>query len=235
MNKYPWLVRVWNRNGDEYILRPHVGTHGACGGTIIASKYVLTAAHCVDKKNATGWFIRRHYAYELAVKVGDHKIQSDYDDNQGLPTRFINIVKIIQHPDWNGSGKGHPHEGNDVAILELAEELDLVVYTPACLAKASSGDKFNGKTAKAYGWGAISEIPWRSYPDDPYEIELRVRRGLTEWMDEISPQCGGTVLCAGLNNLDRGICLVSRQSRCVLLFVYLSFVACGLTANMFAG
>lgn len=40
---------------------------------------------------------------------------------------------------------------NDIAILELAEEVDLATYTPACLAKTSDTTTFDGKTALVYG------------------------------------------------------------------------------------
>ena len=42
-----------------------------------------------------------------------------------------------------------PH--NDIAIIELAEEVDLTTYTPACLAKSSNRTTFDGKTAWVYG------------------------------------------------------------------------------------
>ena len=40
---------------------------------------------------------------------------------------------------------------NDIAIIELAEEVDLSIYTPACLAKTSDTTTFDGKNAWVYG------------------------------------------------------------------------------------
>ena len=38
MNKYPWMVAI--------LLPSLFGDHPYCGGTLVASKYVITAAHC---------------------------------------------------------------------------------------------------------------------------------------------------------------------------------------------
>ena len=40
---------------------------------------------------------------------------------------------------------------NDIAIIELAQEVDLATYTPACLAKTSDTNTFDGKNAWVYG------------------------------------------------------------------------------------
>ena len=40
---------------------------------------------------------------------------------------------------------------NDITVIELAQEVDLTTYTPACLAKASDTTTFDGKNATAYG------------------------------------------------------------------------------------
>ena len=42
-------------------------------------------------------------------------------------------------------------DDNDIAIIELAEEVDLIIYTPACLAKTSDTTTFDGKNAWVYG------------------------------------------------------------------------------------
>ena len=41
--------------------------------------------------------------------------------------------------------------GNDIAIIELPEEVDLTLYTPACMAKTSDTTTFDGKNAWVYG------------------------------------------------------------------------------------
>ena len=51
----------------------------------------------------------------------------------------------IVHPDYNKDVA----ENNDIALLKLAEAVDLSIYTPACL-PASSAD-YVGQTAKVYG------------------------------------------------------------------------------------
>ena len=64
----------------------------------------------------------------------------------------VSVSVIVKHPDYDSS-----NTNNDIALLKLAEEVDLSIYTPACL-PASSAD-YVGQTAKVYG-GKISFI-WR--------------------------------------------------------------------------
>ena len=37
-NKYPWMVTFVSPDGSQWL---------GCGGTLVASKYVITAAHCM--------------------------------------------------------------------------------------------------------------------------------------------------------------------------------------------
>ena len=59
----------------------------------------------------------------------------------------------------------------DIAILELNEEVDLKIYTPACLAK--KGDNFIGQTATAAGWG-YTDKEEKLKPDVPHEAQFPV-------------------------------------------------------------
>ena len=65
-----------------------------------------------------------------------------------LAEMTIDVTSITIHEDydWRASNKD-----NDIAIIELAEEVDLTIYTPACLAKTSDTNTFDGKNAWVYG------------------------------------------------------------------------------------
>ena len=91
---------------------------------------------------------------------------------------------------------GQPAPGGafDISILELKpeDELDLSIYTPACLAKTSDRDSFDNQPAIVAGWGDLKED---GNPPDPYEprdVELMVRPvsvcpGLKNDGTEVSP------------------------------------------------
>ena len=166
MNKYPWLVRIF-LSGDE---------KGHCGGTLVASKYVITACHCLyeykEVEDSVGLYnpeatykpVREYKAREIEVSIGDHKL--DTTNETGREKR-VKIKSIKKHYKWN-----QPTNGYDIAILELEEEVDLTKYTPACLAKLTEGTKYDGEKAVTAGWG-LTEIPVVGqpfeYPNEPSE------------------------------------------------------------------
>ena len=53
---------------------------------------------------------------------------------------------MIIHEKYN-----HNTNDNDIAIIELPKEVDLNTYTPACMAKTTDTNNFDGKTAFVYG------------------------------------------------------------------------------------
>ena len=46
---------------------------------------------------------------------------------------------------------------NDIALLKLAEIVDLTIYTPACLPTVNKD--YTGQTSWVYGWGSTSQCP----------------------------------------------------------------------------
>ena len=65
-------------------------------------------------------------------------------------------------------------DGHDITILELAEELDLNVYTPACIAKTTDATTFDGQTATVAGWGVTSSGGSFPSPFVPHEVDVPV-------------------------------------------------------------
>ena len=213
MNKYPWLVRIFH-SGDE---------KGHCGGTLVASKYVITACHCLyEYKEVTdesaGLFqlpskivpVREYKAREIEVSIGDHKL--DTTNETGREKR-IKVKSTKKHYKWD-----QPTMTYDIAILELEVELDLTIHTPACLAKLTEGTRFYGERAVAAGWG-LTENP-KPYnqvtsPNEPYEVELKVALSTATACKDPTDQKtveDPSILCAlSPDNLERGACKVSIE------------------------
>ena len=123
----PWTVALVNE--DSSLL---------CGGVIISSRYILTAAHCTIK---LGW------EEPFSVMVGEHFIRNDTDGVKH------SVASVMRHPEYTNS-----YLGNDIAIVTLDEPIQLgsrAVH--ACLPSSSMDDTFlSGKTLTASGWGRTS-------------------------------------------------------------------------------
>ena len=169
-------MRIWDRkkySGPSSSKITHLDEYpgrGFCGGTLVARRHVITAAHCLYHwKDDIA--VSEMQPDEVAVRLGDHNIEDDNGDNP----RFINVVQIEKHSNWiQKLNRFSNHEnGYDIAILELAIDLSLKTYTPACLAKNWADPPF-GQYGIAVGWGAISEFPSYKYPEVPHEVSLRI-------------------------------------------------------------
>ena len=57
----------------------------------------------------------------------------------------------IVHENW---GSPIPGKSNDIALLKLAEDVDLATYTPACL--PASGADYTGQNGRVYGGSSFS-------------------------------------------------------------------------------
>merc|ERR1712107_917293 len=137
INKYPWIVAITNDRGFQY-----------CAGTLVGSRYVVTAAHCMFKDPAGS--VRTNPS-EVIVLIGDHELGTSGETS--LEERELRVSTITNHEDYRASSAALY---NDVSVITLSEELDLCVYTPACLAKTTDTTTFDNKTAQVYGWGTTS-------------------------------------------------------------------------------
>ncbi len=120
------------------------GAH-ICGGVILASDRIATAAHCV----------RGRSAIQLSVRAG----VTDYRSTNG---QDVGVGVIRTHPRYN------PRTAeSDIAVLDLATPLQVQAGRVEPIALATQAESNAATTATVSGWGSIAGV------GSPLSNELR--------------------------------------------------------------
>ncbi|MEU6404784.1 serine protease [Streptomyces sp. NPDC046985] len=124
---YPFAMQITDALGDQF-----------CGGTLVAARKVVTAAHCVAAERASS-----------LRAVGGRTYLHGTDGTVGK------VSRIWVDPHYTDAASGH-----DVAVLTLATAMP---YTPAAVVPANDTAVYApGTTARILGWGTTSESGGRS-------------------------------------------------------------------------
>ncbi|KAJ1089878.1 hypothetical protein NDU88_003021 [Pleurodeles waltl] len=120
----PWQVLIRNFKGQDF-----------CGGSLISSRWVVTASHCFEDVNP-------HH-----VTIGDFdKFRRDQDEQK------IAVLKFYTHPYYNGL-----YFDNDIALIYLRSEVQFNDFAiPICLPNPSLARMLlqEGETGMVSGWGS---------------------------------------------------------------------------------
>ncbi|MCI5222180.1 MAG: serine protease [Candidatus Electrothrix sp. AR4] len=148
-----------------------------CGGTLVKSNFVVTAAHCSD-------FI---IASEVQVLTGTRRL-----DGTGVRR---DVVSIATHPGWNSTTFD-----NDVAVWKLSSHA-----TGIPLASLTTTDGTVGVNLLATGWGALSE--GGRYPINLQRVEVPlVDRVNCNDSDSYNGEITEDMFCAGLDAGGKDAC-----------------------------
>jgi len=134
--EWPWVVALMKRGLKTM----------ACGGTLIAKNWVVTAAHCVV--NSKTGITDKAEALTILIKEHDVRDGATLDDIKN-GRQELEAKKIIVHEEYVIKTKE-----NDITLIMLKKSLDST-YMPACL--APKFEDYTGRVASLYGWGAIAD------------------------------------------------------------------------------
>ncbi|XP_049947512.1 trypsin-1-like [Schistocerca serialis cubense] len=158
-----------------------------CGGAIISSTSVLTAAHCITN-------------IDKSIAVAGELDQSTDEGTE----QEVRISQMIKHPDHPGGTDVSP---NDIAVFKLMTAFTFNSFVQPINLPSAGVVPTDGSSAVALGWGETED---EGEPDilQPVDVVIIYQATCSQLIDSLitENQLTDTMICTGPVTGGTGVC-----------------------------
>ncbi|XP_026998064.1 complement factor D isoform X1 [Tachysurus fulvidraco] len=150
------------------------GKHN-CGGFLISSEWVMSAAHCFQDTN------------NYKIVLGAHSLSQEEDTKQ-----MFDVAAVYNHPDFNIE-----NYDNDIALVKLSQSVtETDAVKPLKFQRSGGSEPGTDASVETAGWGSLDNLGNRA--DKLHEVTVAVIKRHTCGRSSSYGQSFTTnMLCAG--------------------------------------